>query len=104
MLKIAVVTPYYNEDDDILNNCHSSVIHQSYPCTHFLVADGHPKPQFHAQPKTMHVILPQANADMGNTPRAVGGILAEAYGFLITHYPQPSRHGTKQEQGSVSAG
>jgi glycosyl transferase family 2 len=86
MLKIAVVTPYYNEDDDILNNCHASVMRQSYPCTHILVADGHPKPQFDEQPKTMHVILPQAIVDMGNTPRAIGGILADAYGFDAVAY------------------
>jgi Glycosyl transferase family 2 len=86
MLKIAIVTPYYNEDNDILNNCHSSVMQQSYPCTHILVADGHPKPQFHEQPKTMHVILPQPNADMGNTPRTIGGILADAYGFDAVAY------------------
>jgi hypothetical protein len=86
MLKIAVVTPYYNEDDDILNDCHSSIIRQSYPCTHILVADGHPKPQIDEQPKTMHVILPQESADYGNTPRATGGILADAYGFDAVAY------------------
>ena len=86
MLRIAVVTPYYRESDDILNTCHSSVIRQNYPCTHILVADGHPKSQFREQPKTMHVILPQANADMGNTPRAIGGILADAYGFDAVAY------------------
>jgi hypothetical protein len=86
MLKIAVVTPYCNEEDDMVNNCHSSVMHQSYPCTHILVADGHPKSQFDEQPKTMHVVLPQANADVGNTPRAIGGILADAYGFDAVAY------------------
>jgi glycosyltransferase involved in cell wall biosynthesis len=86
MLKIAVVTPYYNEKDDIVNNCHSSVMQQSYPCAHILVADGHPKSQFDEQPKTMHVVLPQENADMGNTPRAIGGILADAYGFDAVAY------------------
>ena len=86
MLKIAVVTPYYNEDNDILEHCHSSVMNQSYPCTHILVADGNPKPQFDEQPNTMHVILPQANADLGNTPRGIGGILADAYGFDAVAY------------------
>jgi hypothetical protein len=86
MLKIAVVIPYCNEEDDMVNNCHSSVMHQSYPCTHILVADGHPKSQFDEQPKTMHVVLPQANADVGNTPRAIGGILADAYGFDAVAY------------------
>jgi hypothetical protein len=81
MLKIAVVTPYYIENEDILQKCHESVLRQSYPCTHILVADGHPKSLFDEQPKAMHIILPQANGDMGNTPRAIGGILADAYGF-----------------------
>ena len=86
MLKIAVVTPYYKENDDILQKCHVSVLSQSYPCTHILVADGHPKSLFDEQPKTMHIILPQANGDMGNTPRAIGGILADAYGFDAVAY------------------
>jgi hypothetical protein len=86
MLKIAIITPYYDEEDDILNKCHSSVMHQSYPCTHILVADGHPRPQFREEPKTMHVILPQTIPDMGNTPRAIGGILADAYGFDAVAY------------------
>src|SRR5690242_12084271 len=86
MLKIAVVTPYFNEDDDTLNHCHLSVMHQSYPCTHILVADGYPKRQFEKETKTMHVILPQANRDMGNTPRAIGGILADTYGFDAVAY------------------
>jgi glycosyltransferase involved in cell wall biosynthesis len=86
MLKIAVVTPCYKENDDILRQCHLSVLRQSYPCTHILVADGHPKSLFDEQPKTMHVILPQANGDMGNTPRAIGGILADASGFDAVAY------------------
>jgi glycosyltransferase involved in cell wall biosynthesis len=86
MPKIAVVTPYYKEDDDVLQKCHMSVLRQSYSCTHILVADGHPKSLFDEQPKTMHIILPQASGDMGNTPRAIGGILADAYGFDAVAY------------------
>jgi glycosyltransferase involved in cell wall biosynthesis len=86
MLKIAVVTPYYKERDNILVQCHESVAQQSYPCTHILVADGHPKPMFNEQPKILHVTLPQANEDTGNTPRAIGGILADAYGFDAVAY------------------
>ena len=84
--QVAVVTPYYKENDDILRQCHLSVLRQSYPCTHILVADGHPKPLFDEQPKTMHITLPQANGDMGNRPRAIGGILAESYGFDAVAY------------------
>jgi hypothetical protein len=86
MLKVAIVTPYYNEDKDILDYCHSSVMDQSYSCTHILVADGNPRPWFNERPRTMHVILPQANGDCGNTPRAIGGILADSYGFDAVAY------------------
>jgi len=86
MLKVAVITPYYKENDDILRQCHLSVLHQIYPCIHILVADGHPKSQFDGQPRTMHITLPQANGDVGNTPRAIGGILADAYGFDAVAY------------------
>src|ERR1700730_6908863 len=81
MLKIAVVTPYYKENDDILRQCHLSVLRQRYPCTHILVADGHPKSLFDDQPKTMHVNSLQANRDAGSPPRAIGGILPDASGF-----------------------
>jgi len=86
MVKIAVVTPYYKENDDVLRQCHLSVVRQSYPCTHILVADGHPKSQFDNEPRTMHITLPQANGDVGNTARAIGGILADAYGFDAVAY------------------
>jgi hypothetical protein len=86
MLKVAVVTPYYRERDDILHQCHFSVLRQTYPCTHILVADGHPKVMFNEQPNTMHVVLPLQNEDMGNTPRAIGGILADRYGFDAVAY------------------
>lgn len=104
MLKIAVVTPYYNEDHVILSNCHSSVMHQTYPCTHILVADGHPKPQFDEQPKTMHVILPRTNADMGNTPRAIGGILADSYGFdAIAYLDADNWYDARHIEGLIEA-
>lgn len=81
MKRIAVVTPYYKESDDILMKCHESVLGQTISCQHILVADGHPRRLFDKSPNTMHVILPKANADNGNTPRALGGLLADSYGF-----------------------
>jgi glycosyltransferase involved in cell wall biosynthesis len=81
MLKIAVVTPYYQELDDVLLQCHNSVLAQTHPCTHILVADGHAKPIFETSPRTLHLPLPQANADYGNTPRVIGALLADSYGF-----------------------
>jgi len=81
MPRIAVVTPYYRETDEVLRQCHESVLNQTRECTHILVADGHPKAIFDGSPRTLHVPLPASNGDNGNTPRAIGGILAEAYGF-----------------------
>jgi glycosyltransferase involved in cell wall biosynthesis len=87
MFRVAVVTPYHKETDAVLSQCHDSVLGQTYPCTHLLVADGHPRQSlFAASGNTMHVVLPQENGDNGNTPRAVGGICADSYGFDAVAY------------------
>lgn len=86
MLKIAVVTPYYNESIDILRNCHESVIRQSHECLHILVADGKPLHEinhWHAA----HVQLPACHNDIGSTPRLIGafhaiGLKYDAVAFL----------------------
>ena len=42
-MKIAVVSPYYREADDVLRTCLDSVRAQTYAdCRHFVVADGVP--------------------------------------------------------------
>jgi len=84
MLRVAVVTPYYKERSEVLLKCHESVLGQTYSCQHFLVADGHPSQIFGNIPN--HIILPQANGDNGNTPRAIGGILADSYGYDAVAY------------------
>ena len=80
-LKIAVVTPYYIPDEAQLRQCQQSVLDQTYACTHIPVADGHPSPIFGDAPRSLHVVLPRSNGDYGNTPRAVGAMLAGSYGF-----------------------
>src|ERR1700688_808152 len=80
-LKVAVVTPYHKETEAVLMRCRDSVSRQTYPCTHIMVADGHAMPVFDRMPGVLHITLPVENADCGNTPRAIGGLLAEAYGF-----------------------
>jgi glycosyltransferase involved in cell wall biosynthesis len=80
-LKIAVVTPYIAQDEDWLRQCQQSVQSQTYPCTHIAVADGAPHPVFANAPNTRHVVLPESNKDYGNTPRALGAMLADSYGF-----------------------
>jgi len=81
MLKIAVITPYYQEADEVLLKCHRSVLAQTYPCTHLLVADGYAKRIFEPSSRLLHVPLPRSNADYGNTPRVIGATLADSYGF-----------------------
>ena len=41
--RVAVITPYYKEPLAQLRQCHDSVLAQSEPCLHVLVADGHPR-------------------------------------------------------------
>jgi glycosyltransferase involved in cell wall biosynthesis len=79
-MKIAVITPYYKEDDDILEQCHRSVMDQTTACDHLLVADGFPKAVVdHWQAR--HMVLPQAHADIGNMPRILGSLSAFNLGY-----------------------
>lgn len=81
-MKVAVVTPYYQEDVDILNRCHDSVIKQTHEDTqHFMVADGHPNYTIKSWKKTQHIILPNRHNDAGATPRALGAISAFSQGY-----------------------
>jgi cellulose synthase/poly-beta-1,6-N-acetylglucosamine synthase-like glycosyltransferase len=48
--RIAVVTPYYQENLDILKKCQESVRQQTYLCTHFMVADGFPRDEIASWP------------------------------------------------------
>jgi len=42
-LTVAVVAPYHSEDLAMLRRCHQSVLAQTYPCRHIMVADGLPR-------------------------------------------------------------
>jgi glycosyltransferase involved in cell wall biosynthesis len=84
-LTVAVVTPYHRESTDWLTQCIASVAAQSYPCTHFLVADGFPRPELVPE-AAQHIVLPRAHADNGNTPRAIGSLSAIGQGFDAIAY------------------
>lgn len=75
-MRVAVVTPYYKEPWATLVRCHESVVRQTHPCTHFLVADGHPQEQVDGLPGVQHIVLPVSHGDYGNTPRSIGSISA----------------------------
>lgn len=79
-MKVAVITPYFQEPPSWIERCMASVRAQTHPCTHFMVSDGHALDAIDAA-GVRHVRLGRAHADYGNTPRAVGGMLAVAEGF-----------------------
>ena len=79
--RIFVVTPYYKESLEVLRRCHASVMTQQIEArlTHIMIADGHPHPEIDGW-EVQHVKLPKAHGDNGNTPRAIGTVLAETNG------------------------
>lgn len=79
-MKVAVVTPYHQEEADILRQAHDSVRRQAHPCHHVLVADGHPRDEATRWPAT-HIALAASHRDNGNTPRGIGAMMAACQGF-----------------------
>ena len=76
-MRIAVITPYYRETLEELRQCHDSVLGQTLACTHFMVADGHPRDEIDAW-NVRHIRLPVAHGDGGNCARATGCLAAIA--------------------------
>lgn len=83
--RVAVITPYYLESIEILKQCHKSVLLQGANVTHFMIADGHPNDEVDDW-DTVHIRLQKGHADNGNTPRAVGSVLAQSEGFDYIAY------------------
>jgi hypothetical protein len=84
--RVAIITPYYQENQRFLERCLTSVRMQDVPADHILVADGWPQTWIDDQP-LRHIKLDRPHSDYGNAPRAVGTLLAinegyEAIGFL----------------------
>ena len=79
-MRVAVVTPYYQEPRAWLQRCVDSVRTQVHACEHFVVADGHAQDWLDAA-GVRHLRLDRAHADYGNTPRSIGAQLAVAEGF-----------------------
>lgn len=78
-MKVAVVTPYYKETDEVLMRCMESVAHQTHKdVIHVMVADGNPNPLV-ADCTPHHVITPPCT-DVGATPRMMGCAYASAAG------------------------
>jgi FkbM family methyltransferase len=80
-MKVAVVTPYYRESDEVLSTCLDSVRAQTHKdCRHFMVSDGFPNALVDAY-ETTHVKLPAGHGDNGNAARCIGAFAAIADGF-----------------------
>ena len=76
MMRVAVVTPYFRESDDVLRQCLDSVSAQNHPVSHILVADGFPK-NWVCDLAARHIVLPgSGHGDNGNLARAVGAAVA----------------------------
>jgi hypothetical protein len=73
LVRVAVVTPYLREDIGVLRRCHESVLAQSHPCTHIMVADGLPKSAVGTW-QVSHIVLPQSHGDAGDAARLIGAL------------------------------
>ena len=80
-MKVAVITPYHNEPLEWLEAAHQSVLAQTYPATHFMIADGNARPEIDGWENVQHIKLPIGHNDYGNFPRAVGSMSAINQGF-----------------------
>jgi hypothetical protein len=84
-MKIAVITPYFNEPFNVLQRCHESVAKQrdlkDASITHFFVADGEGLEAVASLPRVRHISLGASHNDNGNTPRTAGGLSALREGF-----------------------
>lgn len=81
-MKVAVVTPYYNESTEQLMRCMDSVRRQTHrDITHVMVSDGLPLPMSGKGTNLEHITLPCSHSDAGATPRAIGGLSAFSRGF-----------------------
>lgn len=74
-MRTAIVTPYYQEPQEVLARCIASVKQQTAAVDHILIADGHPQPWV---PKmgVRQIALDCSHGDYGDSPRAIGFMLA----------------------------
>ena len=77
-MKIAVISPFFNEPLDWIEQCKASVAQQTVACDHFFIGDS-PRSKVPA-PATV-IDLPVSVNDFGNTPRAVGSMYAAGLGY-----------------------
>ena len=79
-MKPAVITPYHQENFETLERCHNSVLNQTRRAVHIFVADGNSNSSIEKW-DIQHLVLPQRHNNCGNTPRAMGALMAASQGF-----------------------
>lgn len=77
----AVITPFHRNDVQKLARCHSSVLRQTLSAHHILVGDGVSIAQS-MFPDAEIIALGANHSDNGNTPRALGALVAASRGFF----------------------
>jgi glycosyltransferase involved in cell wall biosynthesis len=80
MIKVAIVTPYFDEALSLLSECHASVANQIHKCLHVIVADGRPLSDIDSW-DVHHIKLPECHDDVGSTPRLIGAYHAIGLGY-----------------------
>lgn len=80
-MRVATITPYHSEPRPWLERCIQSVQKQTHAATHFMVSDGLPQDWIDDVDGIRHVRLGASHRDYGNTPRAIGGLLAARESF-----------------------
>ena len=78
--RYAIITPYFKEERHLLERCIRSVHAQTHPADHFMIADGHPQSWIDSE-RVRHIKLDRSHANFGNTPRAVGAVMASSEGY-----------------------
>ena len=84
-MKIAIITPYFKESLNILEQCHNSVLAQEISTDHYFIADGFPRSEINAW-KVKHIILEKSHDDNGNTPRGIGSRTARELNYDFISY------------------
>jgi hypothetical protein len=81
-MKIAVVTPYYQEDIGSIYRCYNSAVSIQHGVTHILVSDGHKVySEINSWSRAQHMVLSANHADAGATPRALAAMSAFSQEF-----------------------
>ena len=84
-MKIAIITPYFKESLDILEQCYNSVLVQEVNADHYFIADGFPRNEINSW-KAKHIVLKKGHDDNGNTPRGIGSKTARELNYDFISY------------------